>query len=294
MRSDESQRQGAYYYFKGVCMKFLMQITILMGLMGLMVSTFAKERLVVLDPASIEIIYELGSGDEIVAIAHLQHSNIAPQEKTSKLPSVGSFSNPSVEKIISFKPTLVILSAYSLGLKERLELLGIKTMYLQAQRLDDLSKNINTLANLLHKQKAGAALNQRINDELSLIAKEPLNKSAIFLYSSNPLMGFNDNSVIADIFRVIGVKNLTPKSDIERPIISSEFILKANPDMIVLGIDAKDAQVLLKQNPALKNTKAAMNGYIFAYPHTYSLLRVGPNITKHIQSFKESLQTKIN
>ena len=264
----------------------------IVGCMIALLSIFAQERLVVLDPASIEIIYELGSGDEIIAIAHLQHSNIAPKDKTSKLPSVGSFSNPSIEKIISFKPTLVILSSYSLGLQERLAQLGIKTMYLQAKRLSDLEKNITTLATLLHKEKAGIALNNRIKEEFLLLEQEPLNKSALFLFSSNPLMGFTDNSVIADIFALIGVKNVTPLSEIDRPIISSEFILKTNPDMIVLGIEAKDSQILLKQNPALKNTKAAKNNHIFAYPHTYSLLRVSPSIVEHIKAFKEILQNK--
>lgn len=251
---------------------------------------FAHHRLVVLDPASIEIIYELGSGDDIVAIAHLQQSAIAPKEKTEKLPSVGSFSNPSIEKILSFKPTLVILSSYSLGLKERLEKLGIATLYLQAQRLDDLFTNITTLADLLHKQKAGEKLKDSIREALLGLQKDPIKKSAIFLFSTNPLMGFADNSVIADIFRIIGVENLTPASEAQRPIISSEFILKANPDMIILGIQAQDPAVLLQQNPAFKNLKAAQNKHIIAYPYTYSLLRVSPSIVGHIKSFKESLE----
>ncbi len=57
----------------------------------------AKERLVVLDPASIETLFMLKAEDQIVGIATLQHSNIYPKDQTSKLTSVGTFSNPSLE-----------------------------------------------------------------------------------------------------------------------------------------------------------------------------------------------------
>lgn len=271
-------------------MKALLKIVALKALfIGIFSVCMAQERLVVLDPASIEIIYELGSGDDIVAIAHLQHTQIAPIEKTSKLASVGSFSNPSVEKIISFKPTLVVLSLYSLGLKERLEQLNIKTLYLEANSLADLPKNITTLATMLDKKEAGEALKARIKAEFDALAKEPLNKSAIFLFSSNPLMAFADNSVIADIFRAIGVKNLTSESKIARPIISSEFILKANPDILMLGVEANDPQLLLSQNPAFKQLKAAKTNHIFTYPNAHSLLRVSPTIIERIKAFRAVL-----
>ena len=86
----------------------------------------AKERLVVLDPASIETLFMLKAEDQIVGIATLQHSNIYPKDQTSKLTSVGTFSNPSLEKIVALKPSLVILSSYSLNLEEGLKILVSK------------------------------------------------------------------------------------------------------------------------------------------------------------------------
>lgn len=253
---------------------------------------FAKspERLVVLDPASIEIIYELGSGDKIVAIATLQQSNIQPIEKTIKLQSVGTFSNPSVEKILSLKPDLVILSSYSLALEPRLKDLGIKSLYLEAWRLEDLFNNVSTLGEILDKKEEAKVLNERLRGEFEELKKEPINKSAIFLFSSNPLMAFSNNSMIADILRLIGITNLTPDSEIKRPIITKEYIITQNPDMLLLGIQAKSSEQLIAQNPALKSIKAYQNKEIFAYEPIHSLLRISPNITKQIARFKEFIQ----
>lgn len=256
----------------------------------------AKEmRLVVLDPASIEIIYLLDRQDSIKAIATMQQSHIYPQEHTSKLPSVGSFSNPSVEKILSFKPTLVILSLYSLGLKERLENLGIQTAYLQADRLEDMYENIAKIATLLGEEAKGAQLIEKTKREIKSLQATQQNqkpqKSAIFLYSSNPLMAFNDNSVIADILRLLGLQNKTIATNVARPILSNEFLLKADPDILILGVQANDISTLIAQNPALKNLKAYKNNAIFTYPKAHRLLRVSPTIVDGIKDLKATLDS---
>lgn len=254
-----------------------------------------EQRLIVLDPASIEIIYLLGKGESIKAIASMQHSHIYPQEHTSKLASVGSFSNPSVEKILSLKPSLVILSLYSLGLQERLENLGIKTAYLEANRLEDMYENIAKLASLLGVEQRGAELTLKTKNEIESLRKEAKfrGKSAVFLYSSNPLMAFNDNSVIADILRVLGLENKTISTNVARPILSNEFLLKANPDMLILGVQADDISALIAQNPALKNLKAYKNGAILTYPKAHRLLRVSPTIVDGIKELKSMLEQGI-
>ena len=254
---------------------------------------FAKDRLVVLDPASVEIIYMLGAGESIKGIASLQHSHIYPEEKTSRLTSVGSFSNPSIEKIIALKPTLVILSSYSIALEPRLKDLGIKSLHLSADRLDDMYKNISTLAKLLNKEKEGQELINKTKQELLELKKEPLNKKGIFLFSSNPLMAFSQNSMIADIFELIGIKNLTPKSELKRPIITSEYIIKQNPNLIIIGIQAKDSKSFVEQNPSLKATQAYKDENILFYENTHKLLRISPTLPQNIKTFKQVLQRQV-
>ncbi len=252
----------------------------------------AKEnRLVVLDPAIIEIIYMLGEQRTIKAIASLQHSHIYPEDQTKKLPSVGTFSNPSIEKIIATKPTLVILSLYSLGLREKLENLGIKTAYFEANRLDEMFDNIQNLAKMLGVESKGKQLTQKTREQIEELKSNPIGKSAIFLYSGNPLMGFNDNSMVADIMRIVGLENKTIATKIPRPIISNEFLLKANPDMLIFDLQITDKEMLIAQNPTLKNLKAYKNNQIYACnPKVHTLLRASPTIVERIKQFKQHLQ----
>lgn len=252
--------------------------------------SFSQDRIVVLDPASIETLFMLGAEKNIVGIAPSSYANIYPEEKTSKLPNVGSFSHPSLEKIVSLKPSLVILSSYSLNLAEVLKDFGIKSLYMQAQNLKDMKANVTTLAKIVGKEKEGQKLIKDFEGKLQALHLNPLNKSAIYIYSSNPLMVFSDNSLIADIFRLIGVKNLSPKSKIQRFIISAEYILKKNPEILVFGMGI-DKEQLLQSNPLLKNTKANKTEQIYYNPNTALLLRLSPKITERIKEFKENLRT---
>ncbi|EGJ6309504.1 ABC transporter substrate-binding protein [Campylobacter upsaliensis] len=263
--------------------KFLLILVLLFAISN------AKERLVVLDPASVETLFMLGAGEQIVGIANLQHSNIYPSDKSSKLTSVGTFSNPSLEKIVSLKPSLVILSSYSLNLEEGLKNFGIKSLYLKANHFDDIKKNIQILAQITHKNEEGKRLIKEFEQGLESLKNEPLNQSAIYLYSNNPLMAFNDNSLMAEILTLIGIKNLSPKSQIERPIISAEFILRQNPDLLILGINAN--QDFLTQNALLSQTKAVKTGQIYTNEKTHILLRLSPKIIERIAEFKRALKS---
>lgn len=263
--------------------KFLLILVLLFAISN------AKERLVVLDPASVETLFMLGAEKQIVGIANLQHSNIYPSDKSSKLTSVGTFSNPSLEKIVSLKPSLVILSSYSLNLEEGLKNFGIKSLYLKANHFDDIKKNIQILAQITHKNEEGKRLIKEFEQGLESLKNDPLNQSAIYLYSNNPLMAFNDNSLMAEILTLIGIKNLSPKSQIERPIISAEFILRQNPDLLILGINAN--QDFLTQNALLSQTKAVKTGQIYTNEKTHILLRLSPKIIERIAEFKRALKS---
>ena len=68
------------------------------------------ERIIILSPATVEMTYLLGAEDKIAAIGP-RRTPIWPEDKTTGLSSVGSITKPSLEKVLAFKPDLVILNA---------------------------------------------------------------------------------------------------------------------------------------------------------------------------------------
>src|SRR6185436_17546016 len=65
-----------------------------------------RARIVSLTPSVTEVIFALGAGDEVVAVS--DYCDFPPQ--AARLPQVGSFLAPVVERVLAAEPTLVITS----------------------------------------------------------------------------------------------------------------------------------------------------------------------------------------
>lgn len=109
-------------------------------------ANLSAKKLVVLDPAIVEMMYLLGAEDQIEAISTLSMSKIWPEEKTVHLKSVGTYTKPNLEKIVELKPDLVITSAHSSGVDDSLKNFNIPTLALRAESVDEIYKNIEEVA----------------------------------------------------------------------------------------------------------------------------------------------------
>ena len=86
-----------------------------------------------LAPANTEIAFAIGAGDKLVAGTTYDDYPAAAKA----LPKIGDFQSPSVEKIVSFQPDLVLAAGgIQAGLRTKLENLGIKVFVVDPSTLD--------------------------------------------------------------------------------------------------------------------------------------------------------------
>ncbi len=236
------------------------------------------KKVVVLDPAAVEMFYLLNSEDKIVAIAPTQTSTIWPEEKTKELPSVGTFSKPSLEKIISYKPDFVILSYASAGLGKDLETHGIKSAVLQANSFDDIFNNFLEVGKLIGKEDEAQKIIAEKKEALEKMKEMgPIDKKGAFIYSTSPMMAFGEKSLPGEILKIFGVKNLTDDLSGDRPILTPEYLIKENPDFLLGGMGIKTADEILNASPQIRETNAAKNNNILIV-NSSVLLRGSPRI----------------
>ncbi|MGL4862073.1 MAG: ABC transporter substrate-binding protein, partial [Cetobacterium sp.] len=215
------------------------------------------KRIVIYNFGAIEILYKLGADKNIVAIAN--HSKkIWPQEKTQKLPLAGSISKPSLEKILSFNPDLVIFNVMG-NEKSGLEKFNIPSITFSNKNLDDILKNTLILGKLVNREKESKELVEELNNKLKYIRENfKLQGKAVILYSDSPPTSFEKNSLPVEILETLGLDVIVPKVG-KKPIISSEYILKENPKYIigtrgVKNIDGiKNGLQLIEETDAYKN-----------------------------------------
>ncbi|MBR8464605.1 ABC transporter substrate-binding protein [Campylobacter sp. faydin G-24] len=249
------------------------------------VSCFAnesKKRLVILDPAVVEIVYKLEAEDQIVAISTLSMSKIWPEDKTVLLDDVGTYTNPNFEKIVSLKPDLVITSFHSMGVNEGLKKFNLPILTLRADSVDDIYSNITQVGKITGKESKATELIANIKSKFKSFEGSPLyGKKVIVMFSSTPITAFSDKTLAGDIFAKLGLKNLVSSTQGATPIISPEFILSNNPDFIIIVGGMGGSDTFLKDNPVLSKTNAAKNGKILNIPSSV-LLRGTPRIDEGV------------
>ncbi|MGP1485607.1 MAG: ABC transporter substrate-binding protein [Campylobacter sp.] len=247
------------------------------------------KKIVVLDPAVVEIMYMLKAENNIAAIATLEFAKIWPQDKTVNLKSVGTYSKPNLEKIVELKPDFTITSFHSQGVNADLQKFGIKTLSFKADSVNDIYSNIKAIANITNTNDEAQKIIEQIERKFDTFKDSKLKgKKILGVFSSTPLTAFNGKTLPGDIFEKLEMINVAKDLQGSTPIASTEFILAQNPDFIVVVGRGEDKENFLKQNPILKTTNAAKNDKIIVVPSSM-ILRGSPRIDESVERLYEML-----
>ena len=245
-------------------------------------------RIVVLDPATVEMIYMLGAEDKIVGVANLERSKVWPEEKVAKLESVGTFIKSSLEKIIALKPDLVITSALTDdNLNNGLKSNNIEAKRIQANSIEEIFTNFMEVAKMLGKENEANKIIAEKRAKLEEIKKmAAINKKGLFVMSASPLMVFGNDNLPNDIMKLLNIKNIAENQKGRNPIVTPEFIIKENPDMIITLLP--NPSQIVTTNPQLKNVNAIKNNK-FIVVNSSQILRGSPRTIDQIEEIAKAV-----
>ena len=245
-------------------------------------------RIVVLNPATVEMIYMLGAEDKIVGVANLERSKVWPEEKVAKLESVGTFIKPSLERIITLKPDLVITSALTDdNLNNGLKSNNIEAKRIQANSIEEIFTNFMEVAKMLGKENEANKIIAEKRVKLEEIKKmATINKKGLFVMSASPLMVFGNDNLPNDIMKLLNIKNIAENQKGRNPIVTPEFIMKENPDIIITLLP-NPAQIVAT-NPQLKNVNAIKNNK-FIVVNSSQILRGSPRTIDQIEEIAKAV-----
>ncbi|MEN4053669.1 MULTISPECIES: helical backbone metal receptor [Sulfurimonas] len=234
----------------------------------------AKERIISLSPSITEIIYALGAGDELVATSSYSLYPKAAQ----KLPVIGGYTHPNIEKIISHSPTLVVGQSFNTQTLEKLKYFHIKRLKLKLKTLQDIKNSIALLGKTISKTKEANKLLTDITRAIKNIKKTKKPHSVLIVYGlkedlRSGIYVAGDDIFFNDIIKLTGNTNAYKDDTISQPVLNYENIIALNPDqIIILHSHATEANVNVKR--ALANwyalpTNAAKNGMISIVDEDY-------------------------
>lgn len=212
----------------------------------------AQERIISLSPSVTEIIYALEKGDSLVATSSF---SLYP-EAAKRLPIIGGYENPHLEKILSFSPTLVIGQNSNRNLLSKLKHFNIQTMNLELTTIQKIKTSISKIADVISPNKDKPLL-QGIDKALSLATKNKNSHSVMIVYGlredlRNATYIAGHDIFFEDIIHACGNTNAYTEDSISQPVLSYENIIAINPEQIIILhslATEKDADV----QRALKN-----------------------------------------
>jgi iron complex transport system substrate-binding protein len=223
--------------------------------------------IVSLSPTTTEMLYAIGAGHQVSAVDN--DSDYPPQAPRTKL----SGFDPNLEAIVAAKPDLVVISNNIGGLAKHLAAFSIPVLELPAAtglsgvyaEFDQLGRATGHLA---QAQREVASLRTQISQIVAAVPHQ--SKPLTYYYELDQTY----YSVTSDTFigKLLGLLGLRSIADSAKgaaaaggyPQLSAEYIVKANPDYIILAdtICCQQSLTTVRSRPSWAGLTAVKSGHV--------------------------------
>ena len=192
-------------------------------------------RIVSLAPSSTELLFAIGAGDQVVGRTTWCRYPAA----ALRVPAVGDGLSPNVEAIAARHPDLVVLyrSQMNETAAEQLARLGIPTVTLAQDRLEDIADAARELGRLSGHKPAGDSIGAAIDALLQRPPPAPLVR-VTFVVWDNPPMVIGSGSYLDQLATLAGGSNVFHDLGSASATVSIETIVARNPDVILVLSDS--------------------------------------------------------
>lgn len=239
-------------------------------------------RIISLSPGHTEILYAIGAAELLVGADDFSDY---PEEARS-LPKVG-YAQVNLEQVIELNPDLIIAVTRQKAAVPEMERLGLKALYLtEATTLDGILDRIQTIGKITNRQESANQLvnhmRLRIQSVVSKIGQHQ-DRPTVFYELSPQYHTVGDRSFIGDILRKLNVRNVGSDIDGTFPQLSSEQIIAANPDFIVLADPVGVTAESVRERPGWESLTAVRNGSLIMFHNRDIINRPGPRVVEGLE-----------
>ncbi len=246
------------------------------------------QRIVTLLPSLTESVCELGQCQRLVGVD--RYSNWPALVKT--LPVVGGGLDPNIEAVVALRPDVVLLATASRA-SARLEALGLKVVALEPKTHADVQRVLGKLGELLEVPDALRVW--RVIDAGVAAAAQSLparvKATRVYFEVNRAPYGAGTSSFIGETLTRLGVQNIIPPELGPFPKLNPEFVVRANPDLIMVG--ERNSQGMA-QRPGWDRIRAVRDKRICVFPIADSdvLVRPGPRMAEAARMMAQCLNDK--
>ncbi len=219
-------------------------------------------RVVSVVPSHTETVCALAACDKLVGVDDF--SNFP--EQVTELPQLGGgLSGTDIEAIVGLEPDLVLASEYG-ELAATLEQLGLTVYAGSPQTFDEALEEFEVIGQLVNREAEAEALRTEVVADIDAISATVAAYDAPQVYyeiDSTPY-SVGPNSFVGVLIQRAGGENIVPAELGDFPQLEPEFIVVADPDVIVLGNGPSTSPEAVAARPGWSAISAVLGGEVYA------------------------------
>jgi len=233
------------------------------------VKSESKERIVATTVAVTEIMDAL----EVDLVGVPTSSKTLPK-RYKGLPEVGNPMSPDMEKVKSLKPSEVLsVTTLEYELKPVFDGVGMKANFVDLTSLKNMQNAISNLGKKYGREKQAEAVVTKLDKKVASIQKEVKGKKEptvlILLGVPGSYLVATEHSYIGDLVKQLGGKNIVQGEQVEYLASNTEYLKKADPDIILRAAHGMPDEVVkmfdkeFKTNDIWKHFAAVKNNRVY-------------------------------
>ncbi|MEX8505128.1 ABC transporter substrate-binding protein [Leptothrix ochracea] len=248
----------------------------------------SPQRIVSLLPSLTEAVCALGACDQLVATD--RYSN-APAQVLA-LPKVGGLEDAQIERIVALKPD-VVLATRATRAVERLQALGLRVVLIEATSHAEAHQMLTRLGEVLGRAEQAQKLWQQIEAQVQqAVARVPaaLRGRKVYVEVDAGPYAAGPTSFLGETLARLGLHNIVPASFGPFPKLNPEFVVRAQPDLILVMERSPEE---LARRPGWTQLRALQRQQVCAFERArYDILvRPGPRLGEAAQLLADCLTT---
>lgn len=246
------------------------------------------QRIVSLLPSLAETVCELGHCQRLVGVD--RYTNWP--ESLKQVPRVGGGLDPNIEQIVALRPDVVLMATSSRA-GDRLRALGIKVVALEPKTHADVQRvmlKIGQLLDVPDAQRIWRAIDAAVMAAAQSLPHSVRGTRVYFEVNPGPYAA-GEGSFIGETLTRLGAKNIVGASLGPFPKLNPEFIVRADPDLIMVGQRSVEG---MTQRPGWNSLRAMRGQHLCVFPAEESdtLVRPGPRMAEGARIMARCLATK--
>jgi len=196
------------------------------------------QRIVVLNENVLEVLRILGAQDLVVGVSDYIAKRKQFWRELAHRPAAGRWQEPNYEVIASLRPDLLLCYEHSPGLdaEKKLEAFGIQVLRLNCYKLPTLTKEVRVLAALFGRDEKARSFIEwhgEILSHIERLTRDVQKPPKVYLEGYSEYKTWGPGSGVNDMCSAAGGENVASKLSISYPVVTPEWVVSQNPDIII-------------------------------------------------------------